>query len=75
MEEHREPEEMTVSEAEKRVEKAVNYLEEQINRIDETPGKRNNARRRKLSSTVMTSLAEKYRILPPKQHITKKRNP
>ena len=40
MDEHLEHEEISISEAEKRVEKAVDYLEEQINRIDETPRKR-----------------------------------
>jgi len=64
VEEHIEPEEITVSEAEERVRRAVDYLEEEINRIDGTPGKRDEERRKHLASTLMTSLAEKYRIVP-----------
>ena len=71
MGEHKEPEEISVSEAEKRVQRAVDYLEEQINRIDETPGKRNKQRRKHLASIFMTLLAEKFRIIPPRKRKAK----
>jgi hypothetical protein len=72
VDEHLEREEMSISEAEKIVEKAVDYLEEQIDRIDETPGRRNKTRRKYLTAIFMTLLAEKYRIVPPKKRKAKK---
>lgn len=57
---------LTVSEAEQRVWKAVDELEEVINQVDNTPGKRDKTRRAELASTLMSFLAERYGIVPPK---------
>lgn len=63
-EKNKEP--LSIEEAERRVQYAVDYLEGEINRIDGTPGKRDVERRKQLASILMTSLAEKYSISPPK---------
>lgn len=57
---------LSVKQAKKRVRKAVQYLEKEINRIDGTPGKRDKARHKRLSATLMTALAEENTIVPPK---------
>ena len=62
MDEHLDREEMSNSEAETRVKRAVDYLEEQINRIDETPEKKNKARRKDLASIFMTLIEEMNRL-------------
>ena len=56
---------LTVSEAEQRVWKAVDELEEVINQVDNTPGKRDVARRADLASMLMSFLAKRYGIIPP----------
>lgn len=58
---------LSLEEAEKRVLKAVDELEEVINKIDGTPGKKDEARRADLASTLMSLLAEKYGFAPPKK--------
>ena len=62
---------LSVKEAEQRVWKAVDELEEVINSVDGTPGKRNKARRVELASSLMSLLAKKFGIVPP----TKKHKP
>lgn len=56
---------LSVTEAEERVLKAVDELEEVINKVDGTPGKRDKARRAELASTLMSFLATRYGIVPP----------
>jgi len=60
---------LTVSEAERRVWKAVDELEEVINQVDNTPGKRDKTRRADLASTLMSFLAERYGIVPPAREV------
>jgi hypothetical protein len=56
---------LLLEEVEQRVWKAVDELEEVINKVDGTPGKRDKTRREKLASSLMSLLAEKYGIVPP----------
>ena len=56
---------LTPSEAEQRVWKAVDELEEVINQVDNTPGKRDEARRAELASMLMSFLAKRYGIILP----------
>ncbi len=56
---------LTVSEAEQRVWRAVDELEEVINHFNHTPGKRDEARRADLASMLMSLLAERFGIVPP----------
>ena len=56
---------LIASEAEQRVWKAVDELEEVINKVDNTPGKQDKRRRANLASTLMSLLAETYGIIPP----------
>ena len=60
---HEQP--LSISEAEWRVWKAVDELEEIINQVDNTPGKRDEARRTELASMLMSFLAKRYAIVPP----------
>jgi hypothetical protein len=56
---------LPLSEAEARTGRAVDYLEEQINRINGTSGRRDQERNEYLSSLFISLLAEEYGILPP----------
>ena len=56
---------LPLKEAEQRVWKAVDELEEAINRVDGTSGKRDEARRAEIASTLMSFLAKRYGIVPP----------
>ncbi len=56
---------LSVKEAEERVLKAVDELEEVINRANGTPRKRDKIRRADLTSHLMSLLAECYGIAPP----------
>lgn len=56
---------LPLSEAEEQVNRAVDYLEEEINRIDGTPGKWDRERHEYLSSLFMSILAEEKGVAPP----------
>jgi hypothetical protein len=61
---------LSVSEAEQRVWKAVDELEEAINLLNKTPGKKDEARRADLASLLMSILARKFGITAPKSDMT-----
>lgn len=57
---------LSVEDFDQRVERAVDELEQAINRIDGTPGKRDEKRRAALASVMASLLAEKYGgVIPP----------
>ncbi len=55
---------LSFSEAVGRAQKAVNFLEEEINRVDETLGKRDEERHTYLTSLFMSFMWEQYGIAP-----------
>lgn len=57
---------LSIGAAEKQIWRAVDELEEAINTFNNTPGMRDEKRRKDLASTLMSLLAQKYGITPVK---------
>lgn len=61
---------LTTPEAEQQIWKAVDELEALINKFNNTPSRKDTARRADLASHLMSLLAEKYGIVPPREEST-----